>query len=64
MEVGEELIWVNAVVTVVLMNREGKEERWTMPSWMGKTHWVRPTPCQELHGFTDFGIRLLIAPSG
>lgn len=27
---------MNAVVTAVLMNRERKEERWTIPSWMGK----------------------------
>lgn len=64
MEVGWGLIWVNAVVTVVLMNGERKEERWTMPSWMGKTHRARPAPCQGFHGFTDFGTRLLIAPRG
>ena len=64
MEVGGGLIWVNAVVSVVLMNKERKEERWTMPSWMGKTHQARPTPCQDLHCSADFGIRLPIAPSG
>ena len=36
MEVGGGIIWVSAVVTVVLMNRERKEERGSMPLRMGK----------------------------
>lgn len=58
MQVGGRLIY--AVVIVVLMNRERKEEYWTVTSWMGKSHQARPMLCQDLRYFTDFGTRLLI----
>lgn len=61
MEVGERSAWVNAVVTVVLVNREGNEEHCTMSSWMGKIHQARSTPSHDLHGFPDFSMMLLIA---